>query len=100
MVHLYTNDLASIRRPSVICLTFSEIFSKATWPIKAKFHVESLLEGGKNVCINGPGHMTKMAATPIYGKAFKNIILLNQKLKRIHISFACCPIHFHNMLCL
>ena len=25
-------------------------------------------EGGTKVCINGPGHMTKMAATPIYGK--------------------------------
>ena len=25
-------------------------------------------EGGTKVYINGPGHMTKMAATPIYGK--------------------------------
>ena len=25
-------------------------------------------EGGTKVCINGPGHMTKMAAMPIYGK--------------------------------
>ena len=25
-------------------------------------------EGGTIVYINGPGHMTKMAATPIYGK--------------------------------
>ena len=24
-------------------------------------------EGGTKVCINGPGHMTKMAAMPIYG---------------------------------
>ena len=24
-------------------------------------------EGGKKVYINGPGHMTKMAAMPIYG---------------------------------
>ena len=28
-------------------------------------------EGGTKVCINGPGHMTKMAAMPIYGKNFK-----------------------------
>ena len=26
------------------------------------------MEGGTNVYINGPGHMTKMAAMPIYGK--------------------------------
>ena len=25
-------------------------------------------EGGTKVCINGPGHMTKIAAMPIYGK--------------------------------
>ena len=24
--------------------------------------------GGTKVCSNGPGHMTKMAAVPIYGK--------------------------------
>ena len=48
---------------------FSNIFSSETaWPIKAKFYVEPPWEGGTEVCINGPGHMTKMAATPIYGK--------------------------------
>ena len=32
------------------------------------------------MCSNGPGHMTKMAATPIYGKkTFKNLLLQNQK---------------------
>ena len=38
------------------------------WPIKAKFHVEPPGERGKKDCINGPGHMTKMAAIPIYSK--------------------------------
>ena len=28
-------------------------------------------DGGTKVCSNGPGHMTKMAATPIYGKNLK-----------------------------
>ena len=28
-------------------------------------------EGGTKVCINGQGHMTKMAAMPIYGKNLK-----------------------------
>ena len=28
-------------------------------------------DGGTKVCSNGPGHMTKMAATPTYGKNHK-----------------------------
>ena len=53
------------RRP----FTFSNIFSSETaWPIKAKFYVEPPWEGGTKVYINSPGHMTKMAAMPIYGK--------------------------------
>ena len=63
----------SVRRPSVRRpFTFSNIFSSETaWPIKAKFYVEPPWEGGTKVCINGPGHMTKMAAMPIYGKNLK-----------------------------
>ena len=60
-----------VRRPSVVRrpFTFSNVFSSETaWPIKAKFYVEPPWEGGTKVYINGPGHMTKMAATPIYGK--------------------------------
>ena len=75
-------DPASIRpsvrrrpsvRPSVVRpFTFSNVFSSETaWPIKAKFYVEPPWEGGKKVYINGPGHMTKMAAMPIYGKNLK-----------------------------
>ena len=49
---------------------FSNIFSTETaWSIKAKFYVEPPWEGGRKVYINGPGHMTKMATMPIYGKA-------------------------------
>ena len=45
------------------------IFSSETaLPIKAKFYMEPPWEGGTKVYINGPGHMTKMAAMPIYGK--------------------------------
>ena len=48
---------------------WSNIFSSETaWPIKAKFYLEPPWEGGTKVYINDPGHMTKMAATPIYGK--------------------------------
>ena len=51
---------------------FSNVSSSETaWQIKAKFYVEPPCEGGTKVCINGPGHMTKMAAMPIYGKNLK-----------------------------
>ena len=54
--------------------------SKTAWPIKAKFHVAPPWEGVKKVYINGPGHMTKVAATPIYMvKTFKNLLLQNWK---------------------
>ena len=47
--------------------TFSIIFSsETTGPIEAKFHVEPPWNGGTKVCSNGPGHMTKMAATSPY----------------------------------
>ena len=64
-----------VRRPSVVSrrpFTFSNIFSSETdWPIKAKFYVEPHWEGGTKAYINSPGHMTKMAAMPIYGKNLK-----------------------------
>ena len=41
--------------------------------------MELLWDGGTNVCPNGPGHMTKMATMPIYGKNLKNLLLRNQK---------------------
>ena len=34
----------------------------------SKFNVEPPWEGGTKVYINGPGHMTKMAPMPIFGK--------------------------------
>ena len=52
-----------------VCLsTFSNIFSETAGPMEAKFHVEPPWDGGTKVCSRGPGHMTKMAAIPIYGK--------------------------------
>ena len=57
----------------VCCMsTFSNIFScETTGPIEAKFHMEPPWDGGMKICSNGPGHMTKMAAMPIYGKNLK-----------------------------
>ena len=60
--------------PGAIYLYMTTIFKHllhwTAWPIKAKFYVEPPWEGGTKVYINGPGHMTKMAAMPIYGKNF------------------------------
>ena len=53
------------RRPSS---TISNIFSETAWPIKAKFYVKPPWEGRTKVYVNGPGHMTKMAALLIYDK--------------------------------
>ena len=50
--------------------TLSNISSETTGPIEAKFHMEPPLDGGTKVCSNGPGHRTKIAAMPIYGKKF------------------------------
>ena len=44
------------------------LFSETAGPIKAKFDVEPPWVGGTKVCSRHLGHMTKMAATPIYGK--------------------------------
>ena len=57
------------RRPSVVRRSqCSNIFSETTWQIKAKFYVEPPWVGGRKFCSRHLGHMTKMAATPIYGK--------------------------------
>ena len=61
------------RRPSVVvvrrCSQCSNIFfSETAWPIKAKFYAEPPWVGGTIFCSRLLGHMTKMAATPIYGK--------------------------------
>ena len=53
-----------IRRPQCLNIFFSE----TAWPIKTKFYVEPPWVGGTKFCSRHLGHMTKMAATPIYGK--------------------------------
>ena len=60
------------QRSQVSCLsTFSKgFFSETTVPISFKFHMQPSSKGGKKVYIFHPGHMTKMAAMPIYGKNF------------------------------
>ena len=58
----------SIGRPCRPSSTLSSNISETAGPIKAKFHMEPHWNGGMKVCLNGYGHMTRMAAMPIYGK--------------------------------
>ena len=47
--------------------------------------MELLWDGGSKVSSNGPGHMTKMAAMPIYGK---NLLLWNKKADDLETWYA------------
>ena len=68
--------------------TFSNIFSsETTGPIKVKFHVKPQWDGGTKVCSTGTGHITKMAAMPIYGKNL-NLLLGNQKADDLETWYA------------
>ena len=57
-------------------LTFSNNSSETTGPIEAKFHMEPSWDGVTKDC---SGHMTRMAAMPIYGKNLKKIFFSRTK---------------------
>ena len=63
--------------PSSVCLfTISKDFSsETTGPIVLKIHIQPPGPFGKKSCSNYLGHMSNMAATPIYGKNLKNLLL-------------------------
>ena len=85
-------ELVGVRR---LCPPNSlNISSETTRPIKSKFLMEPLWLGEKKVCSNGPGHMTKMAAMPIYGKNLKKIFSgtktpMTLKLDMQHVVQSC-----------
>ena len=55
--------------PNLSKSIFLNFFSSTTTRlIEAKFHVEPPWDRGMIACSNGVGHMTKMAAIPIYDK--------------------------------
>ena len=59
-----------VRRPWSV-VVHSQFSSETAWPTKAKFYVAPPWQRGKEVYINGPGRMTKMAAMHTYGKNLK-----------------------------
>ena len=58
-------DLGQNLSDSIFLNFFS---SRTTRAIKAKFHMEPPWDWGTKAFSNGPGHLTNMAAMPIYGK--------------------------------
>ena len=70
----------SVCRPSS---TIPNIFSlKTAWQIKVKFYVEPPYVEGTNVCSRHPGHMTKMASTPIYKPHDEKTNVLHMRKQR------------------
>ena len=64
----------SVRRQSVRPSSFTmlkDLLLKTAGPIKDKFYVEPPWVGGMKVYSRHLGHMTKVAATPIYGKTLQ-----------------------------
>ena len=78
----------SVVRLSVCRLHSINISSETTWPVKVKFHMKPSWDGGTTVCSNAPGHMTKAAAMPIYGKKLKNLLLRHQKAADLETWYA------------
>ena len=60
-----TTTELSILLPS--CLT-AILFSQTIGPIELEFHVKTPYDKLAKICAKYFGHMTKMTATPIYGK--------------------------------
>ena len=71
-VTLFPSIRSSFGTFEVVVLTLSNMkISETSGPIKAKFCVEPLWVRGTKFCSRHLGHMTKMAATSIYGKTFQ-----------------------------
>ena len=74
MIYSYRRPRYQVSVYRTIGPLVSKVFSQTSWPIKAKCYVAPPCEGEKKVYINGPGHITNMGVTPIYGKNLKNLI--------------------------
>ena len=57
-------------------------------PIEAKFHVKAQWDRRTKICSNGPGHLTKMAAMPIYGKNMNHSSSLEPKSNGLESLYA------------
>ena len=55
------------------------VFSESTRPIELKFKMTTSYDWLAKICTNCYGHMTKMAAMPLYGKNYLNIFFSGTK---------------------
>ena len=68
------------------------VISQTVGPIELKFHVRTTYNKLAKICTKYFGHMTKMTATPIYGKKnFKNLLLQNQasNFGTLYVAWGC-----------
>ena len=96
--------LASVRRPLCDFHYFQR--SSSPKPLRRSkpnltYDVERAENGETKVCIiNGPGHMTKKAAPPIYVvKTFQNFLFQNEKsddLETWHVALTTQVLHYEN----
>ena len=68
MYQRWPNSIPMVRCPSLSVHIFKFISTETTGPIKVRVYMEHLCLTGTKAYIIGPGHMTKVPATPIYGK--------------------------------
>ena len=77
-----------IGRPSVCRPRSLNIFSSETARPISQISYRASMGWGNESLFNRPGHMTKMALMPIYGKTLKNLFLWNQKVDDIETWYA------------
>ena len=59
-----------------LTIYFSIVFSQTIGPIELKFHVKTPYDKLAKIYAKYFGHMTKVAATPIYGKKHLKIFFI------------------------
>ena len=79
---------AGLCRPYVPCQYVQTSPQKPLGRLKPGFMWSLLGTGEMKVYSNGPGHMTKVAAMPMYDKSLKNLLLRNHKVDDLKTLYA------------
>ena len=77
-VRLFNSKFHVLCRRGYVWMYVYQHFQTSS-PLKPLGRLKPPWDGGTKVCSNSPGHMTKMADMPIYGKNRKNILLRNKR---------------------
>ena len=84
-----------VHRLSFVVHTLKHLLLRNRLTNQSQISYEPPWDGGTKVCSNGPGHMTKMAAMPIYGKILKNLLLRNQKADDLESWYATLGVKYY-----